>query len=84
MCLVSGDFADRAAAETENELALLLLQQRNQRKPGLVPIGACHNCNEPFFADGLDLHPNAAEKLFCDGDCCQDYEARAKRQIAHG
>lgn len=83
MCLVSGDFADRAAAETENELALLLMQQRSQRKPSLIPIGICHNCEEPFFAEGRPLVPQAEQKLFCDGDCRQDYEARAKL-VAHG
>lgn len=75
---VSGDFADRAAAETENELALLLMQQRSQRKPGLTPMGACHYCNEPFFAGQTPLYPQADKKLFCDSDCCQDFEANAK------
>ncbi len=78
--VVSGDFSDRASAETENEMTLLLMQHHTRHRPGLTPIGACHYCNEPFFANQTPLFPESDKKLFCDSDCCEDYEASARNR----
>ncbi len=78
--MMTGDFADQATAETEATLTLLLMEQRSTRAPSLPPKGSCYNCREPFFsAGGVALAPQADKKLFCDSDCCEDYETSQRQ-----
>ena len=58
------DDADDAAIITELHIATSLAN----RPKGLHPTGWCRNCEEP-------LKP---EQVFCDADCGNDYNARAR------
>jgi hypothetical protein len=57
------DIADLASDEIEQSLERAL----RTRAPELRPIGACYNCEEPL-----------AVGLFCDQDCRDDHEHRAR------
>ncbi len=39
--------------------------------PRLAPRGSCHYCETDFDPK---TDPDAARKLFCDGECSHDYE----------
>lgn len=46
------------------------------KKPGLVPVGLCHNCGDPV------LEPGA---LFCPGgECRDDFELRQQARARNG
>lgn len=57
------DIADQADDEIEQTLQRAL----RARAPELVPRGTCHNCDQPV------------RRLFCDLDCRDDWERRARR-----
>lgn len=57
------DIADEAQAAEE----LILTAARLRRKPTLLPVGACYNCDEPL-----------TRGLFCDSECREDYERRTR------
>lgn len=64
------DIADRAAEQQQylNDLAL----QKREQAPALQANGYCHNCDEPL----------TGSLLFCDQDCRDDFDYRAKRSRA--
>ncbi len=62
------DFTDEAS-ETEELLRTIAL---NNRVKPLRPLGWCYNCEEKL----------AAQQLFCDADCGNDYNARVRHNAA--
>lgn len=70
------DFADDGQVMEELALQRALEAQRKAAEgPKLPPRGFCYNCEEPLEKiDGKDL------KLFCDADCCEDWEYRMKKR----
>ncbi len=56
------DEADKAKEVEELHLAAARLR----RKPVLIPVGRCYNCDE-----------EVDKGLFCDADCRDDYHRRA-------
>lgn len=63
------DIADLAEEEIEQTLE----RARRTRAPELKHTGSCHNCDEPLAAG-----------LFCDHDCRDDYERRARTKALTG
>jgi len=57
------DEADRA--QVAEEIARMAALKR--RKATLLPVGRCHNCDEPIRSG-----------LFCDADCREDHEKRER------
>lgn len=69
------NFDDTATEYEEFERDLALRRQKESPKfPRLTPKGRCHNCNEPLLS-GI---------LFCDKDCCSDYEALESAKKRNG
>ena len=66
------DDADRAQDQIEAELAHA--RSAAQTKLKLLPMGQCHNCDEPL----------RGEKLFCDQECAEDFEKRERAQAFRG
>ena len=66
------DIYDRAsdAEERDRELAIKTQKERAARDK-LIPIGYCHFCNGEI----------PAGRLFCNGDCRDDFEREQKRRI---
>jgi len=67
------DDADRAQVEIESELEHA--RQAAQARFRVLPIGHCHNCDEPLGRAG---------QLFCDRDCAQDFEKRQSALLLRG
>lgn len=58
------------------------LERRNAlanmpKGPRLEPRGSCYNCGEPL-TKGKGKSKTLNQKLFCDGDCADDWERRQK------
>ena len=66
------DDADRAQEQIEAELAHARSAAQTRLK--LLPIGHCHNCDEPL----------RAAQLFCDQECAEDFEKRERAQAFRG
>ena len=62
------DICDRAADEEERERAECLRKQTLKAAQMEQPCGFCFNC---------DAHVGVG-KRFCDGDCRDDFERRAR------
>lgn len=61
------DDADRAS-ELEQRQRDAALAGARARRAALPPTGACYNCSAPL----------AGGRVFCDGECRDDYEARRR------
>ncbi|WP_351122628.1 hypothetical protein [Shewanella sp. T24-MNA-CIBAN-0130] len=61
---------DIAAKEADAHLSATINNHRST-KYALPVMGNCHNCYEPI----------AKPKLFCDDDCCIDFEKRKRMNI---
>ena len=66
------DDADRAQEQIEAELAHARSAAQTRLK--LLPIGHCHNCDEPLRGG----------QLFCDHECAEDFEKRERAQAFRG
>lgn len=65
------DICDRAAVEEERERTEALRRQAARAAQSrILPVGVCHNCDEPVLAG----------RLFCDCYCREDYEQRVKQK----
>ena len=65
------DIYDQASAAEARDLALSLKAQKERAKRDkLIPTGRC------YFCEG-DI---SAGRLFCDGDCRDDFEKERKRR----
>jgi hypothetical protein len=58
--------SDEVDAANE-QMEMVLASARSRRAPFLPAIGQCYNCEEPLKIG-----------VFCDGDCRDDYEKRAR------
>ncbi|EAA0892433.1 hypothetical protein OJ723_003143 [Salmonella enterica] len=58
--------ADEADIAQELELFSLKIRLAGRQRNPLPVTGFCYNCDD-----------RVPEKLFCDGDCREDYEKRA-------
>lgn len=56
------DILDKSARQQEVIMESLLKVRRDV--PDIVPTGKCHYCDEDI----------EMPKLFCDGDCADDYD----------
>lgn len=64
------DDVDRAAIKTETEIDDAIAHARHALTTrSLQPVGACHWCNESI----------SGQRLFCDGECADDYAAQMRR-----
>lgn len=64
------DEADLAQDHIEKELS----RSMARRRPSLVPTGQCFNCGEEV----------TGQACFCDADCRDDYERRARSSGLRG
>ena len=62
------DEIDMANDRAQMDLDLALACAR-RHEPQLIAVGFCYNCHETL----------ADERVFCDGDCRDDYEHRLSR-----
>lgn len=60
------DDIDKGNEHAENMLDAQIKRVRSKAADGLRAIGQCWNCDEP------------AHGLFCDSDCRDDYDRRAR------
>lgn len=65
------DDFDRASELEEKQREIAILSQlRKSSQVKSQARGACLNCDEPF--------PGEPARLYCDADCAQDHQRRAK------
>lgn len=60
------DIIDRANDKAQDDLGRCISAARSFGTTSILPIGLCHNCNDPL----------PGGQLFCDCNCRDDWQLR--------